>query len=117
MAEMVDSFIKLITTYLQQFGVPFGILLIILESIIPALPLGVFIAFNMMAFGGVVGFIISWIATCLGCFLSYFVFAKYFSNFFLRKTSKREKLNRLMQKIKNINFSKLTKDNKKGYEI
>ncbi len=107
MTGMIDAFVQLMTTYLQQFGIPFGIFLIMLESIIPALPLGVFIAFNMMAFGGIVGFIISWVATCIGCFLSYFVFAKYFSQFFLNKTSKRKRLDKIMQKIKNIGFSKL----------
>ena len=55
MTEMIDSLVQVITSYLQQFGVPFGILLILLESIIPILPLGVFIAFNMIAFGNFIG--------------------------------------------------------------
>lgn len=105
--EIVDSMVQLITTYLQQFGVPFGIGLIILESIIPALPLGVFIAFNMMAFGGVIGFLISWVATCIGCLLSYFFFSKCFSKIILKKFSKKEQLDKVMKKVKNIEFSKL----------
>ena len=56
---LIDSFIKSITSYLQVFGIPFGCFLIILESIIPVLPLGVFVAFNMMAFGNFIGFIMS----------------------------------------------------------
>ncbi len=107
MMEMIDSFVQLMISYLQQFGVPFGIGLIILESIIPVLPLAVFIAFNMMAFGEVIGFIISWAATCAGCVLSYFFFSKLFSNYFLKKTSKREQLDKIMKQIKNIEFSKL----------
>lgn len=107
MMEMIDSFVQLMISYLQQFGVVFGIGLIILESIIPVLPLAVFIAFNMMAFGGVVGFIISWLATCVGCVLSYFFFSKLFSKYFLKKTSKREQLDKIMKQIKNIEFSKL----------
>lgn len=107
MVEQLDTFIQLITSYLQQFGIPFGIFLIILESIIPALPLGVFIAFNMMAFGGVLGFIISWVSTCVGCVLSYLFFCKLFNKFLLRRASKREKLDKIVKKINNINFSKL----------
>jgi len=107
MMEMVDSFVQLITSYLQQFGVPFGILLIISESIIPALPLGVFIAFNMMAFGGVVGFIVSWLATCIGCYLSYFFFSKLLSNWVFKNINKREKLSKVVKKMQNIEFSKL----------
>lgn len=107
MMEMVDSFVQLITTYLQNFGVPFGFFLIILESIIPALPLGVFIAFNMMAFGEVLGFIISWIATSIGCLLSYFFFSKCVSKWLLQKVAKKEKLDKVIKKVKHIEFSKL----------
>ena len=105
--EIVDSLVQLVTSYLQQFGVIFGIILIIMESIIPVLPLGVFIAFNMMAFGGIVGFIISWIATCIGCVLSYYFFSKLFSKRLMKSASKREKLDKVMKKVKNIEFSKL----------
>ena len=107
MMEIVDSFVQLITSYLQQFGIPFGILLIIVESIIPALPLGVFVAFNMMAFGGGVGFIISWISTCVGCCLSYFFFNKILSKWVLKNTKKKKQLNKIVKKMQNIEFSKL----------
>lgn len=107
MMETIDSFVQLITSYLQQFGVPFGIFLIISESIVPALPLGVFIAFNMMAFGGVLGFIISWIATCVGCLISYFFFSKCLSHWVLKKVAKKDKLDKVVKKVKNIEFSKL----------
>jgi len=107
MIEMIDSFVQFITNCLQQFGVPFGILLIISESIIPALPLGVFIAFNMIAFGGVIGFLLSWIATCIGCYLSYFFFSKLFSKMILNNSKKKEKLDKIVKKMQNIEFSKL----------
>ena len=107
MLAKVDWLVELITSYLQQFGIPFGILLIILESIIPILPLGVFVAFNMMAFGNVLGFVISWTSTCLGCILSYFLFSKLFSKYLFQHSSKRKKLDKVVNTIKNINFSKL----------
>jgi len=107
MADIIDSFVQLITSYLQQFGILFGILLIISESIIPVLPLGVFIAFNMMAFGSIKGFLLSWIATCTGCYLSYFFFSKCFSKMLLKNTKNREKLDKVVKKMQNIDFSRL----------
>lgn len=107
MLAKVDWFIEVITSYLQQFGIPFGILLIILESIIPILPLGVFVAFNMMAFGNFLGFLISWTSTCVGCILSYFIFSKLFSKYLLGSMSKRRKLDKVVDAIRNIKFSKL----------
>lgn len=53
-----------------------GFFIVILESIIPALPLSVFIAINTIAFGNIAGFIISYIGTVIGCSLSYFIFKK-----------------------------------------
>jgi uncharacterized membrane protein YdjX (TVP38/TMEM64 family) len=107
MIEMIDSFIQLVTSYLNQFGIPFGFVLIVSESIIPILPLGVFVAFNMMAFGGIVGFIISWVATCIGCVLSYFFFCKLFSKMIFQNTKKRKKLDKVVKKMREIDFSKL----------
>lgn len=107
MADIIDSFVQLITSYLQQFGILFGILLIISESIIPVLPLGVFIAFNMMAFGSIKGFLLSWIATCTGCYLSYFFFSKCFSKMLLKSTKNREKLDKVVKKMQNMDFSRL----------
>jgi len=107
MADIIDSFVQLITSYLQQFGILFGILLIISESIIPVLPLGVFIAFNMMAFGSIKGFLLSWIATCTGCYLSYFFFSKCFSKMLLKNTKNREKLDKVVKKMQNMDFSRL----------
>ena len=107
MMEYIDNFVQIITSYLQQFGIPFGIFLIILESIIPALPLGVFIAFNMVAFGNMLGFVISWISTCIGCVLSYWFFSKLFSRFLMKKASRKEKLDKTIKSMTSINFSRL----------
>lgn len=46
-------------------------LLMFLFSIIPLLPLFIIITFNFFYFGYVLGFLISWIATVLGCIASY----------------------------------------------
>jgi uncharacterized membrane protein YdjX (TVP38/TMEM64 family) len=46
-------------------------LLILIESMVPILPLFLFITVNFLAFGYVWGFIISWLCTIGGCLISY----------------------------------------------
>ena len=104
---LIDSFIKSITSYLQVFGIPFGCFLIILESIIPVLPLGVFVAFNMMAFGNFIGFIMSWICTIIGCLLSFCFFRNIISKKFGDKLNKSPKIKKIIKVVKNIKFSNL----------
>lgn len=103
MIETINNIISNLVVYLQQYGVLFGCFIVILESIIPALPLGVFIAFNMMAFGNLFGFLISWVSTCFGCCLSYYLFRKFFS----KRLDKYPKLVKTKKTIKKISFTNL----------
>lgn len=107
MTELIDAFVSTAVDYLQVYGLPFGFLLIVLESIIPALPLGVFVAFNMMAFGTIVGFILSWSATITGCILSYLLFYKVIGNWLKNKLKKIDKYNKLINRISSIKFTTL----------
>ena len=63
----------------------------------------------MVAFGNILGFIISWLSTIVGCMLSFFLFRKLFRNklekYVKKKNSKQ--LNKIMDSINNINFSNL----------
>ena len=107
MQQFVDSIVKVIIEYIQQFGIPFGCFIVILEAIVPALPLGVFIAFNMMAFGTIVGFIISWLSSIVGCIIAFTFFKRYVSKSLERKIEKHEKLIKFKKALKNISFSNL----------
>lgn len=83
-----------------------GIFIIILESILPMLPLGLFVAFNVVIFGNVLGFFMSWGATLIGCSLSFFIFRK------IRKKidnyiEKKPKFKNVMENINKISFSNL----------
>ena len=49
MKEIIDTFVNNSTDFLTSYGPLAGVLLIMLESIIPALPLSVFIALNIVA--------------------------------------------------------------------
>ncbi len=79
-------------------------ILIILESIIPVLPLFVFITVIFLAYGNILGFIISWICTCIGCLISYLL-VKYLTNKYIKTNSK--KLNNLIKVINKIDYSNL----------
>lgn len=107
MRELIDFSITYITECLQYIGPIGGILLVLLESIIPALPLGVFITLNIHAFGSILGFFLSWIATCLGCFLSFFLFRHCFQkkwNLFISR-KKGTQLKKMMERLNHISFS------------
>ena len=83
-----------------------GIFIIILESILPMLPLGLFVAFNVLIFGNVLGFFMSWGATLIGCSLSFFIFRKIrkkIDNYIERKP----KFKNVMENINKISFSNL----------
>lgn len=83
-----------------------GFLIVVLESILPFLPLAVFIAINKLVFGNVVGFLISWIGTITGCVIAFMIFRKGFSDK-LYKHIKKDKYKDLMDKISNISYTAL----------
>ncbi len=72
--ENLSAIIDQITNLITNGGPLVGFLIIVLESFIPPLPLGVFVALNCNAFGLFLGITLSWIATIIGCILSYMLF-------------------------------------------
>ena len=99
--ELINNLVEYFTKLLQDGGLIFGILLILLESVIPALPLGVFVALNINAYGIILGIIVSWLSTCLGCYLSFLLFSL-FSNRFLNRMEHKKKLKKIIAKMRNI---------------
>lgn len=109
MIELVDNFVKESTQLLMQLGPIAGVFLIILESIIPILPLSVFITLNMISFGSVFGFFISYFSTLLGCMLSFTLFRHFFQkklDKFIKKKNQKQ-FESTMKAISNISFSNL----------
>ena len=76
--EEINLVVDSIITFMMSYGVFLGVFIIMLESIIPILPLSVFITLNVASYGGFIGIIISWLATIIGCILSFFLFRKLF---------------------------------------
>ena len=109
MQEIIDTFVTTTTTTLSSLGPIAGVILIILESIIPPLPLSVFITLNMMAFGNVFGFLISWLSTIVGCMLSFILFRHFFRDKLYKfiKNKDLTKIEETMKVISNISFSNL----------
>mgnify|MGYP004622373591 CR=1 FL=1 len=110
MNELFNSFYTFIMGAIDSLGVYgplLGCLFIVLESIIPPLPLFVFITINFVAFGSVIGFIISWICTCIGCILSYWLVKKVFGNWVVNKVKDVELLSKCMNYVENLSLTQV----------
>lgn len=111
MSDVFSGFYNFIMDTIDAMGVYgplLGSLFIVLESIIPPLPLFVFITINFIAFGKILGFIISWICTIIGCLISYFLVKKFLRNFVVRKIKNIDLLTRCMNYIENLSLTKVT---------
>ncbi len=110
----MEEILQQLVIYIQNFvatnnivlSIFVGSFMIALESIIPALPLSVFIAINTVAFGNLFGFLISWISTIIGCSISFFLCRK-LRNIAIKKIKKDSKIINFIDKIDNIKFSSL----------
>jgi uncharacterized membrane protein YdjX (TVP38/TMEM64 family) len=107
MHELFDQIVNFFIENLEKFGPLFGIFIIILESIFPILPLAVFLSFNYIAFGPVLGLFINWFATCLGCLLSYYVFKKGWGDKWDKDARKDGKVKEILKYIKKLTFPSL----------
>lgn len=113
MGVWINEIVSNIVNYIQLYGPWLGFLIIILESVLPFLPLFVFIALNVEAFGIILGFLISWSATIVGCILSYFFFRYFLGkkiDIYINKKKNKKKSKQLVKVInviKNIKFSTL----------
>lgn len=104
----INDFIIKIMDMVGVFGPIIACFLIMIESMLPILPLCVFITINFIAFGPIFGFIISWFFTVIGCMLSYYIFKKgFYVKFrgYLRKN--KSSLENMMVKVDNFSFGKL----------
>lgn len=106
--ETINNTIDLITNYLVTLGPLMGCFLVFLESIIPILPLFVFVTLNFLAFGSICGFFISWICTIFGCLLSYFWFKNKIQNFFFKKWGHHQKIIYFKEKIEKLSLEHLS---------
>lgn len=107
--EYIDMLVQNSISTLSFLGPIAGIFLILVESILPVLPLSVFITLNIITFGNTFGFLISWLATIIGCTLSFFLF-RYFRDklYKLLGKKKQESVQKWLKSLSKIPFTSLT---------
>lgn len=113
----ISDFITNLSTYSETILSSLGIwgaiiscLLMVTESILPFLPLCVFITLVFYSFGHLLGFIISWLCTCLGCFLSFKIFRSKIKGWFEKKLIDKKsgkEIKKIMTYIDSISLSGL----------
>ncbi|HOP65461.1 MAG TPA: VTT domain-containing protein [Bacilli bacterium] len=108
--EVLQNLNEWVINTIQVMGpywVFFSCFLIVIESIVPILPLGVFITINFLYYGTFIGFLISWAFTIAGCTLSFFLCQKAFKKFIDKKVRKNKKIDKWLNKVDDLKFSNL----------
>jgi len=103
----ISDFIYTINNTYGFLGVIIDCLLILIESIIPVLPLSVFITLIMLHCGKLLGFFISWCFTVIGCMLSYIIFNKLFQEKLPNKYKENIQINKLLKRMNNTSLPSL----------
>ena len=109
--NFINNFNDILNSWLQTAGLWGGLVccvLIILEPLLPFLPMFIFVTINLLVFGYVLGFILSYICSVLGCLLFYIIVNKLFSKKAYKFYKDKKKINSLVIRYKNIKFETLT---------
>ena len=111
MQELINNVVlnleEIIFSVPPIIGLLLGMIIIILESMLPILPLAVFIAVNMILFGNFFGFILSWASTIIGCLIMFTLVRKYLSNQFRNHTKHSKQIKKIREKFEHIKFPTL----------
>ena len=107
--DNLDTFTQEVLMGLGIWGAMISCLIITAESILPFLPLCVFITIEFYVFGGPLGFIISWFFTCLGCLLAFMYSRHFLNDWFYRHFVKKDsvRLKKMIEYVDNIPASTL----------
>jgi uncharacterized membrane protein YdjX (TVP38/TMEM64 family) len=102
----LENIMELIQEY-RSFG-PFpGIVLPMIEAFLPFLPLVLFVMANASAFGLWLGFLYSWLGSCLGALLLFLLIRKYGQKRVFSFLSKHPKVRKLMDWVDRHGFGPL----------
>lgn len=91
----------------QALGPLPGILLPLLESFLPFLPLMLFVIANANSFGLWLGFLYSWVGSSAGSLLVFFIIRRFGRKRFLRFLSRHDKVKRMMNWVERHGFAPL----------
>lgn len=103
----IDSFITTLLGLLGSWGAVLGCVFILFESILPILPISVFITLNFMTFGPFIGFVISWVFTCIGCMMSYYIFRNGVSEKYFLKLKDHPQFGKIVKVVENMDFARI----------
>ncbi|MCM3732425.1 TVP38/TMEM64 family protein [Fictibacillus nanhaiensis] len=101
-----ENIFKLLEQY-RDLGFLPGILLPMLESFIPILPLFLFVAGNAAAYGFWLGFIYSWIGVCLGSAIVFLLVRRFGQKRFLTFLNRHTNTTRMLNWVERHGFGML----------
>lgn len=104
--NIINYLVDYSTEFISSGGPLFGFFIVFLECFIPALPLSVFVALNVNAFGFFIGVTISWIATFIGSYLCYLLFYFLEENY-VRKLLRQKTIKKIQNSIDKFKKIKL----------
>ena len=102
----LENIMDLIQEY-RSFGPLPGIVLPMIEAFLPFLPLVIFVMANPSAFGLWLGFLYSWLGSCLGALLLFLLIRKYGQKRVFSFLSKHPKVQKLMDWVDRHGFGPL----------
>lgn len=108
--EYIELIISNVMNELGVFAPILACFLLFIESILPVLPLALFITVNAYYLGSFIGFISSYIITCLGCYVSFKLCKTKLKRHFDSMLEKmdQKKLKRVMKRISKLKMEQLT---------
>lgn len=108
--EFINTIVSNIMNDLGAFAPVLACLLIVIESIFPILPLSLFITINAYYMGYIPGFIVSYILTCIGCYISYSFCSNKLKKHYYNMLDKSEykKLKRFTKQIQKLKLEELS---------
>lgn len=102
----LENIMDLIQEY-RSFGPLPGVVLPMIEAFLPFLPLFIFVMANASAFGLWLGFLYSWLGSCLGALLLFLLIRKYGQKRVFSFLSKHPKVQKLMDWVDRHGFGPL----------
>ncbi|MEH6992716.1 TVP38/TMEM64 family protein [Neobacillus drentensis] len=102
----LENIMDLIQEY-RSFGPIPGVVLPMIEAFLPFLPLVLFVMANASAFGLWLGFLYSWLGSCLGALILFLLIRKYGQKRVFSFLSKHQKVRKLMDWVDRHGFGPL----------
>jgi uncharacterized membrane protein YdjX (TVP38/TMEM64 family) len=102
----LENIMSLIQEY-RSFGPVPGILLPMIEAFLPFLPLVIFVLANASAFGLWLGFLYSWLGSCIGALLLFLLIRRFGQKRIFSFLSKHPKVRKLMDWVDKRGFGPL----------